>query len=278
VNLLALLAQRAQHDCVLVSDSNVRARPRYLRDTARELADPRVGLVTNLPACTDASGAGSLLELLHLNTWVAAAVSAARVAAGRACVIGKSMLFRLSDFESLGGFGAVRNALAEDYLIGRAFEQAGFRVALSPHVVEATTRGWTLERFANRHLRWAQMRRRLCAAAYAGEILLNPVAWIALALAAALRAGLDSRAVACAFVGVAVKAAADAAVSRRLGTRLHPAHLLAIPVKDLLVACIWIAGAFRRTVDWRGNRMRIGSGTELSPLGPDELFAPQEAA
>jgi ceramide glucosyltransferase len=219
-----------------------------------------------------------VFETLHLNSWVAAAISAARVGAGRACVVGKSMLFRLSDLDALGGFGAVRNVLAEDYVIGRAFERAGWRVALSPHVVHATTRGWTLERFANRHLRWALMRRRLCARAYVLETLLNPVAWIALSLAASLRGGFDARAVACALAAAALKAGGDAAVSRRLGIALHPAHLLLVPVKDLLVAVIWIAGAFRRTVDWRGNRLRIGAGTELSPLHRDELLAPQEAA
>ena len=42
VNLLAALAERARHDHLLVSDSNVRVQPRYLRETAAELEDPRL--------------------------------------------------------------------------------------------------------------------------------------------------------------------------------------------------------------------------------------------
>src|SRR5262249_43957636 len=150
------------------------------------------------------SGLGATLENLQLSSFVAAAASIARVVAGRACVIGKSMLFRRRDLEDLGGFAAVRNVLAEDYLIGRSFELAGGKVALSPCLLTAVHRGWTVRRFANRHVRWAQMRRRLSVPAYAGELLLNPVPWIALAAGAQAfaRPGLDARVAWAAVAGV----------------------------------------------------------------------------
>ncbi|HWE24954.1 MAG TPA: glycosyltransferase [Myxococcales bacterium] len=282
VNLLAALTERARHDHLLVSDSNVRVQPHYLRDTAAEMEDPQVGLVTNLVAGEEGDSLGGALESLQLNSFVASAASFARVVAGRACVIGKSMLFRRDDFEDLGGFWSVRNVLAEDYLIGRAFEMAGFRVALSPHVITTVNRGWTAERFANRHLRWAQMRRRICLPAYLGELPLNPILWIALALCAiaSLRRSLDVRLVVLACVAVAVKCASDALVSRRLRGELPPLrHVLLIPFKDLLMAAIWLVGAFRRTVNWRGNLLRIESGSALVALEVDAFeHALQEVA
>jgi ceramide glucosyltransferase len=263
VNLLAALADHARHGCWLISDSNVRAGPGYLRDTAAELADPEVGLVTNLPIGAG-EGLGAALEELHLGSFVASAASLARAAAGRACVIGKSMLFRRADFEKLGGFHAVRNVLAEDYVIGRSFEVAGFKVALSRHVITTRSDGWTVDRFVNRHLRWAQMRRRVSPAAFVGELLLNPVLWLALAAGAM---GLELRFLALAACGVAVKCAADAALLKRLSGRSpRVARLLLIPFKDLLVAGIWGVGFFRRGVNWRGNLLRIGEGSELSEV------------
>jgi ceramide glucosyltransferase len=280
VNLLAALTDGARHEHLLISDSNVRAGPTYLRETAAELADPEVGLVTNLLVGEDAPGLGAALENLTLNSFVAAASSFARVVGGRACVIGKSMLFRRRDLEDLGGFQAVRNVLAEDYLIGRAFEQAGWKVALSPCLVAAVNRGWTMRRFANRHVRWAQMRRRLSLPAYVGELLLNPVLWIALAacaLAATRPPRLDLQLAAVALAGVVVKCSSDALLCRRLrGSPPRLAEVLLIPVKDLAMAVIWLIGAFRRRVDWRGNKLWIDRGSELTEAAPPVFEQPAE--
>ena len=266
VNLLAALSEDAEHDHLLISDSNVRVEPGYLRETAAELADPDVALVTNVLVGRDADRLGGVLECLHLNSFVAAGASLARVAGGRACVIGKSMLFRKADLDALGGFAAVSNVLAEDYVIGRRFELAGRKVALSPHLVPTINRGWTLERFVNRHVRWAQMRRRLSLPAYLGEMLLNPIAWIVLLLCASWAAAgtLEPRLATAAVAGVVAKCAADALLCRRLNGKLPAlAHLPLIPVKDLLLAAVWVVGGFRRTVNWRGNIFSIERGSRL---------------
>ena len=282
VNLLAALAERAEHDHLLVSDSNVRVDPRYLRETAAELADPGVGLVTNALVGGGADRIGGVLESLQLNSFVVAGASLVRAAGGRVCVIGKSMLFRRTDLDRLGGFWAVRNVLAEDYLVGRLFERAGYRVALSPHLVTTVNAGWTLQQFANRHLRWAQMRRRLSWPAYLGELLLNPVLWIALSLCtlAMERRDLAVRLLSLGLSGIALKCASDVLLWRRLRGELPPlAHVALIPLKDLLMAGLWLLGAFRRTVNWRGTLLRIETGSTLVPLEPQPFEeAVQEVA
>ena len=280
VNLLSALFDRARHDTVLISDSNVRVGPEYLRETSAELADPAVGLVTNI-VVGEGQGLGALLEALHLNSFVAAATSLARVVVGRACVIGKSMLLRRSDLCRLGGLREVRNVLAEDFLIGRLYELAGYRVALSPYLVRCVNEGWTVERFLNRHVRWAQMRRRIAPGAYLGELLLNPVLWIALATLSlwASGPGRDLRLIAVAAAGVAVKFASDALLCRRLRGKLpRPAEVLAMPIKDLAVTFIWLIGCFRRRVSWRGNELRIERGSVLTPAEGPSLGAAEELA
>ncbi len=93
VESLAAMEPHRKHDVILISDSNVLARPSYLRETACYLADPGVGLVSNIFAGTGEVHPGAVMENLQLNGFIAAGVAAAAVFRAT-CVVGKSMLLR----------------------------------------------------------------------------------------------------------------------------------------------------------------------------------------
>ncbi len=267
VNNLAMLSRHATHDLLLVSDSNVRGGPGYLSAMAREIQEPEVGLVSSVLYGAGERTLGARLDNLHMNSAIVRAVSSAHELADHPCVIGKSMLFRLSRLNELGGFEMVENVLAEDYVLGCKFKEAGFRVALSPYPLAAVSVNRSLKEFFARHVRWGQMRRRLAPFLYALEPLLTPVPFLLLALAltaAGAARGLSGWLCGLILLGLALRVASDAAIAGHLrGARLGARDYAAILLKDVLLMGVWAVGAMKRSVSWRGHEFSIGPGSML---------------
>jgi ceramide glucosyltransferase len=263
VRVLSRLAPEARYDWILISDSNVRPRPDYL--SALMACQERTGaeLVHSVLGGAGERSPGAILENLHMNSWVVGAVCLAD-ASGHACVIGKSMLLRRSELSRLGGFEAVRDVLAEDYILGQMFARAGHRVELSAHVLPTLNTMRSLSCYLNRHIRWGQLRRRLSLAGFVGELLFNPTPWLA---ALATFGSPVLQLAAC--VGILCKVGADLLLAAKLrgappSVRLMPWVLM----KDFLTLAMWMVSALRTRVSWRGNQMRIGPGTRLVPADP----------
>lgn len=264
VTNLASLAARAKYDLILISDSNVRAGKNYLQALAAEMSDPKVGLVTNLVVAAGEKTLAARFDNHHLNTWITAAISGARLYGQHACVLGKAMLFRKSDLEKIGGWRAIRHVLGEDYVLGAKFAEAGYDVALSPYLIETVNEDTPFERFINRHLRWSQIRRRIWLSAYFLELLLNPTPWLLGLLVTA-----EGSNATCAVAGLALKIAADSMLIARLrGRGIEAIDLLWIPIKDCLILVLWAIGLIKTGVSWRGTSLVIGPGSRLGRPTP----------
>lgn len=254
-NLRGIVAH-ASHDVVLISDSNVRAPRAYLSDAVRELqAHPDNGLVTNLFVGTGGGTLGADLETVQLTGFCTSGV-ALPTAVGDAAVIGKSMLFSRSTFESLGGFARVADVLAEDYVIGKMYQHAGYRVVLAPTVLDNVLGKLDVKAFFDRQLRWSMLRARLRPSTFVLEPLTSPLAMLPFAWAL-----LGKWAIAWMFTLLFVRDVVPWIALKGLRGAHKPLALTL--VREMFALAIWIATPFKKHASWRGNRVRVGAGTML---------------
>lgn len=262
VNQLATLARDARYELVVISDSNTSVGDDYLDEIAAAFEAPETGLTTNPVAGVGEARLGALLDNLHLCVSIGAGMIGAKRVVGQDVVVGKSMALRRADLAALGGFAAVGDILAEDYVLGRMVaRQLKKRVVVLRTPVLNVSQKRRVRDFWARYRRWSVIHRQAIGARlYAAEILLNPVA--VAAVAAALRP--SARAIAAFAAILAIKVAYEAAaVSLMRGGRPPWRLLWATPLKDALVAAAWATGLWRREIDWRGNKLRVLAGTRL---------------
>lgn len=258
VNRLLAGLRHARHRLLLFSDGNVRVRSDFLARAVSHFADPGMGLASNLFRAEGAVSPASRLEALYLNGCLQGGTAAVSAVLGMPCVVGKSILVSRAALDAIGGIGALRDHLAEDYLLGRQVRRAGYRVVLSGDVLQTSEVRKSLRAVWERHRRWAMMRRRLAGWLYGGEILTSPLPWAAaaaLASAGALAPSLAAVALLAARYGL------EAALVARLGAPLAARDIALMPLRDLLVTALFFAGLAGRRVAWRGRPMRIGRET-----------------
>jgi ceramide glucosyltransferase len=265
VDNLITAYEASQFPYFLISDSDVRVDKHYLTAIVQDMQDPNVGLVNNLIRGIGSRTIGSLLENLHLNSFVIGNVAILATFFKMPVVVGKSMLMRKKAFEEIGGFEAVRNVLAEDYVIGDLMHKKGKRIVTSSHVVNAVNHNRTFGQFIKRHVRWGKLRCKLGALGYCSEIMTNAVFISCLALVVL---GPATYAVSLTAAVWFLKIMGDYLLGRRIRSAHHFFHYFLSPIKDIIIGCIWFVPFVSRTVVWRRHRYKITKGTFLIPLHP----------
>lgn len=259
----------AAHDLMLQTDANVWVPPDYLRRIVTDLEGSGGHLLSSMVVGVGEQSVGAALDNVHLSAFIVPGTTIARDGADITIVIGKSMLMRRSVLDSIGGLATVKDLLAEDYVLGHLFVQAGLKVILSSVPVFNVNVHSTVERFVARHVRWLKMRVVCHLPGFMADLLGMPVAFAALAV---LAGGLHPVFLAVFGATVLYKILLDLFLVRRTrGEDLPVRYALLSPVKDLMMLPMWLFAVFSRSVEWRGRRLRLG---RMSYLRPDDGALP----
>jgi len=256
----------SKYDYFLISDSNVYVDSDYLKKTSASMSED-VGLITNLIVGTGGKSFGAVLENLKLNSFILLSVCLLDKFLKIPCSIGKSMLMRKKDFEEIGGFSAVQDVLAEDYLIGKLIHERGKKVVLSNYMIKNVNEYWSIKRFLNRHTRWAKIRWKIGGVKYFTEPLTNPVF---IASLITLFYAFSNLSLILLLLSVLIKTTGDYFVMRMIKQKPGIQMILS-PIKDLISGIIWFVPFITSKVNWRGNLYLISENTVLMPVTDSSL-------
>jgi ceramide glucosyltransferase len=277
VSNLINMAGRARHDVIVIADSDIAVESDYLDSVAAPLADPRVGVVTCLYVARGVGGFWPRVGALFINEWFAPSVRVAHVGGSRRFGFGATLALRRATLERIGGFDALKNCLADDYWLAEHVRALGLKTVLSRVMVATDVIEPTFTALWQRETRWLRTIRSVnplgfvsLAITFATPWMLTG-AWLTAAFAASACHGAHGASGIAALVSGASSALG---LSARLLLHLRAARhertfwrdLPLVPLRDMLLALQWCAGAFGSHVIWRGTRVPITSSANGARL------------
>lgn len=254
VNKLCRMVREARHDIEVVSDSDVRVDPSFLRAVASPFSDPRVGGVTCLyRGLTDGSFAADL-EALGNSADFAPGVLVAQLFGRLNFMLGAVMVTTKKHLAEIGGFESLADFFCDDYELGNRIASHGYRVELSRFPVDIVYPHETLGDAFRHQLRWNLSIRYSRPWGHFGLIFSNWVPWAVLVgVLAPWRA---------AFAYVVIALLFRTAMALSIGARgmrdpLVLGKLWLLPVRDVFAFVVWVASFFAQRIHWRGRVFRV---------------------
>jgi ceramide glucosyltransferase len=273
---------------IIVSDADVHVPPDLLTGLVAPLRDERVGLVSCFYCLANPTTLAMQSEAIAINADFWSQVLQAQSLRTLEFALGAVMATTRQRLESIGGFEAVVDFLADDYQLGKLIARQGGRIVLSPVVVECreSPKNW-LEVWRHQ-LRWARTIRVCQPLPYFFSILSNATLWPLLWLIATFPSASQTSfttTISGATTLVVVQAhplpralwfvlaiwlariiTAMCQQSRLTRSLSHWAFFWLVPVKDLLATVVWALSFLGNSVEWRGRRYRVGRGGKLETI------------
>jgi len=260
-NLLGGLTE-ARHEVLVISDSDIRVRPDYLKAVVAPLADPRVGCVCTPFKAVHADRWYEKLELLSMNADFIPSVMFALTTGASNYSNGQSIALRRDTLAKIGGLESLAEYLVEDYEIGRRIWESGRRMAVPPYFIEATVDLKSAAHWWSHQVYWDQNTRFAQPGGFAATVLTRSVPF---ALLYALLRLMDPIGLAALAGAVSARLATTAVVLLVIGDREGLRSLWLLPVRDVLGLASWALAFTQRTVIWRGAEFVLTRNGRLVP-------------
>jgi ceramide glucosyltransferase len=265
VSNLCRLVREAQHDLLVITDSDVRVEPGYLASVAAMFRDPGVGGVTALYRGRDNLQIVAAMDCVGSSAAFCGAALVARELEGLKFMMGSTMATTKERLAEIGGFEAMVDLHSDDYELGQRIAARGYRIELLPEAVWMAFPSQTLGAYLRHELRWAIGIRNIRPGGHFGMLFTHGLPWAIAAAWVAPSATVGAAYLAAYFVlrfamawTVGVWGLHDPVLRRRIWL---------LPVRDLLSFFVWLASFGMNRIEWRGSSFTLEKG-RMIPVTP----------
>ena len=257
VNKVVRMAREAKHEILIVSDSDVRVEPGFLRGVVKPFSDPKVGGVTCLYRGLAEQCFAATLEALGNSADFAPGVLVAWLGSHGSLdfMLGAVMATTKKHLAEIGGFESFADYFCDDYELGNRLAQLGYRVELSKFPVSIVYRSERLATAFRHQVRWNLSIRYSRPWGHFGLLLAQGLPWTMLAVALA-----PSWVIAGCYIAVyAILRSSAAWIVSIAGMRdqLVRRKFWMLPLRDAFAFIVWIASFFPQRIRWRGQQFRV---------------------
>lgn len=265
INNLCQLVQHARYDFLVMSDSDVRVEPDYLKTVIAPFADPRVGAVTALYKSQSAGNLASNLDALGMYMDSAPSALVAKKIEGKVgFAFGWTMATSKQRLAEIGGWESMVDFHNDDFELGNRIAERGHRVELMAKPVSMIFPKETLGEYLSHELRWSIGLKNVRPTAYCGLAFTHGLPWALLGAAVALSMGSASIAVGFVFSYLVLRIGLTWTTGAwGLGDRKIYKLLWLVPLRDAISFIVWITAFFMDEITWRGLVYQVKNGRLL---------------
>src|ERR1700759_2498442 len=182
---LARLSAEAKYETVVMSDSDVRVQPDYLRTIVAGMADPKVGAVTCFyaPVPSEEKTFVQRVQSVGMLSDFYAGILVARQLDGVKFALGPTIATTRARLAGFGGYAAIENSPGDDLLVGRLIAEQGYEVKLLRYSVTTVSDFGSMSDLLHKRMRWIVVMRHMRPWGHFGLLLTQGLPWSLAAVA-----------------------------------------------------------------------------------------------
>jgi ceramide glucosyltransferase len=264
---MTVMAKAAMHDLWVISDSDVRVDREYLRRVVLPFADGKVGCVTCLYRGVAVGGIWTELEAVGMTVEMSSGVLAANLMEPMQFALGPTMVARRECVAEIGGFEAMVEYCADDFVLGNWIAAKGHRVVLSGHTIDHVVLNVGFMDSIRHQVRWMKSTRFSRPKGHFGTGLTFGVPFGILALVGALLLGTPVLGWCCLGFSLIGRILQGWVVARFVVRERRPWRTaMLFPVRDLMGIFFWAASYGSHKILWRGEVYELLAEGRMRPV------------